>query len=477
MLDDPRFLYFVFAAVVFLVSVTFFGGRFAIRRRGSVDFDRWRSLAETRGWSFTSTSTGCRLVARIDGAQVIANAVGTHIGRTASADQLFVRRQRHNPANDALVVATSILAPIAGTPPGFSLRQRSLADSVAGLVTASIPLDDERLSAAVIVTGEGETARLMARADVRDAILGLVGFGTFSMATDVIQLSTGDLLNPVDLELLVERVAVLAVAIGFPEPEVRPIPIPTAPAIRRSRLGTLVQRVASTASTKFGQSAADDLTGRPVNCEMELDTIHLRHGLADGSQGVMLIGIEVRGTTRIEMNARASCEEIRRMMPGTRVTADATIESYDGVRDRAELRADGPLTLTDDPEPNAKRQRDATFAKLADEIAEKNSLSAVVEVLYAASATRARLLVNASGREYLGELVPLKHGPVKDGFIPEAARRGTRITGLVGKREVEVLAPESCTEIPADIRATIIRWDEFAGRPVLMLAPVVAPAP
>lgn len=475
-MNEPQLLAALFGVMVVVLSVAFFNHRFALRRRGSVDFQRWRSLAESRGWSFTATTESCRMVARVHGAQVICNAVGTYVGRANLPEMLLVRNPRHNPANDALVVATSVVVPIVGAPPGFSLRPRSMADSVTSLVGSAVALRDEGLSAAIVATGEEAAVHaLMEKPGVREAILGLVGYGTLSADGAMIQLTAGDLVGNVDLEILVERMAALAALIGVAEAEVRPMPIPTAPAVRRPRLATLVQRVASTATTKFGMQAADDLTGRAVIIEIELDTLHLRHGLADGSQGVMLVGTEVRGTTRAEISARASFDEIRRMMPGCRVSAEAILERYDGLRDRAELHADGPLTISPDPEPSAHRQREAAFAALADEVGLKTDLSPVLEVLATASATRARLLVHIAGREYHGEFVPIKQNSLRDGFVPEAARNGTSWTGLVGKREAEILVPPGIPAPDGPVRVQIVRWDEFGGRPVLLALPPDVP--
>jgi hypothetical protein len=456
-------LFPMIAGLVMVASAALVRRRMLADKPPKVDFRDWDATARANGWSVSVFPSSCRLLARIDGVRVVANGVGS---RKALPDDLpWWQALFSAPPEGALVVASSVTATVIDA--RFTVRKREIAE----IATPDPVLDDRELTSSLVFGGDAEAATVaIAKPGVRASLLRLTRRGAVSVSDGMVLVASPQILSSADLLQAVRDVAVVAAAIGAPE-------LGDAP-IRPPRLAGLVRQVIAGAQAPSGNAPGSALAGKAVSLEFEVERIHLRHGLADGSDGVTLEGHESRATTRVAVGARPPFEVLRDVRPGVEVHTTAMVESYDARSDSAELQATGAMSVVKAPAASSAATPDGPPSQLGPtppaastvDAEAPGDLGTLLHAL-AAAGTRTLTLLRAARRGWAGEFTATHLEPTPARPVPPAVRGGARWVGHVDGVAVELLTPPDAPPPAGRVEVMLYRWDEFTARAVCVVNP------
>ena len=433
-------------------------------RRDALEQLRFEGAADALGMSLTFAPSAKR-----------ASIAGAWEGLTARisyewrfTDELGKNAHRDTTRRD-VIARTRVEVPIRGLPEGFSVRDRSVVDLVAG--GDRVPLEDPALEEAFVAEGPADAvAACFAKPELRASLLAVRAFGTFELDSTRIALQIPSLvLEAAVLAPLLDAVVQVARAVGAQSPT--PVPVKRAPSLGspspkplRPSLAALVVGARRGTDVRASARAADELASRPCRFELEIQRVTAATGVGDGVGTVTLHGTVARGTSRVSARFPGGLGLLARAYgPGERVECEGYIEHFDFVSDQLEVTCDvAPVAVGGAP---------------VELLPADLPLTGVVARLQANAALRVSALAGLAGKPHAVSFRMTAVRPSNPFRVPAILKGGMTATGLVDDSAVAVdlRLPEGA---PAFVGATITvtvaiaGWDEVENRLLLDAVPV-----
>jgi hypothetical protein len=511
---------------------------FLNRRRGLVltvgpepDHRAWEMFATTNHLSLVPTPKNPRLSGAWHGVNISVEAKWY---RADKGDELAERRGMPD-IQKTWVMSTRFRAGIgAKLPEGLHLRRQSLVEAFADRLVAGgeLILGDQEFDDAWLVYGKDkeELGKVLLDPRVRPAVMELLlGKGEVTVDETSIVIELPHYVSDwQELERYLGRIQAAveafravaprtAEAVGHDKPADAPKYEKGLPPHKPTLTGLMTRAVAAGfTATRVGRDAVNEMIGRNVLVDIEVERTapyHTRTGL---HQGVTVVGLLTGGTSRVEVNfTGAGVDLAKQVLPGDRVIADAYVEQYEPLRNIAEVSSDSPpevrrgeakgapsaatqlrpglhgadaaaSTATPAPTSSGTRLKPKpptgsvsleAAAPLVTAATGTSDIGVLLRALATGAAGRAVLLLEQQGREYdLQALVDVIE-PTPPWRADPRLRDGRTVYALqdtTGQRVEVRLPPDRNAEIDAlgqggmlKVRVIVKAWDEVAAHAVL----------